>query len=124
MACVLIIDDDPSVRSALRKALESMGHLVFDASDGWKGLVIADEHQPDVALVDIIMPEMDGLEVIRKFKEKHYQFPIIAMPAQAATQRPWYGDIAKLFGADDLLEKPFTSEEIESVVNRLIKQNT
>ncbi len=124
MARVLIVDDDSSVRSTLRHKLEDMGHRVMDASGGREALLIADRQQPDVAIVDILMPEMDGLEVIKEFRRKHYRFPIVAMPAHGTTKRSWYGDVAKMFGADDVLEKPFTPKEVETIVSRLIKQGS
>ena len=70
------------------------------------------------------MPEKDGLEVIKEFRRKHYRFPIVAMPAHGTTKRSWYGDISKMFGADDVLEKPFTPQEVETIVSRLIKQGS
>ena len=122
MACILIVDDEASVRVALRQKLEEMGHCVKDASDGRKALLIVEEHEPDVALVDIIMPEMDGLERIKEFKRKHYGFPIIAMPSHGMRKRAWYSDVAKMFGADEVLEKPFTPKEVETIVSRIIEQ--
>ena len=124
MARVLIVDDDSSVRSALRQQLEDMGHRVRDTSDGRKALLIVDAQQPDIAIVDILMPEMDGIEIIKEFRRKHYRFPIIAMPAPGTAKSAWYGHIAKMFGADDVLEKPFTPKEVETIVSRLIKQGT
>ena len=99
-----------------------MGHSVMDASDGQKALLIVGKQKPDVALVDIIMPDMDGLEIIKEFKRKHYGFPIIAMPAQGMRKRAWYGEVAKMFGADEVLEKPFTPKEVETIVGRVIEQ--
>jgi DNA-binding response OmpR family regulator len=122
MVRVLIVDDDPNVRSALRQKLEDMGHRVRDTSNGRNALLIADRQQPDIAIVDILMPEMDGIEIIKEFKRKHYRFPIIAMPAHGTAKSTWYGHIAKMFGADDVLEKPFTPKEVETIVNRLIKR--
>jgi DNA-binding response OmpR family regulator len=124
MVRILIVDDDSNVRSALRQKLEDMGHRVRDASNGRNALLIADKQQPDIAIVDILMPEMDGIEIIKEFRRKHYHFPIIAMPSHGTTKRAWYGDIARMFGADDVLEKPFTPKEVETIVSRLIKQGT
>ena len=118
MVCVLVVDDDSSVRFALRQKLEAMGHCVRDACDGRKALIIADKHRPDIAIVDILMPEMDGIEIIKEFRRRDYSFPIIAMPAHGTTRRNWYGDIAKMFGADDVLEKPFMPEDVETIVRR------
>ena len=123
MVCVLIVDDDSRVRSTLRQNLEAMGHCVRDACDGRKALAIADKHRPDIAIVDILMPEMDGIETIREFRRKHYRFPIIAMPAHGTTKRNWYGDIARMFGADDVLVKPFTPTDVEKIVSRFVKQD-
>jgi len=123
MVRILIVDDDSNVRAALRQKLEDMGHRVRDASNGRNALLIADKQQPDIAIVDILMPEMDGIETIKEFRRKDYRFPIIAMPAHGTAKSTWYGDIAKLFGADDVLEKPFTPKEIETIVDRVIEQS-
>jgi DNA-binding response OmpR family regulator len=123
MACVLIVDDELSVRSTLRHKLEDMGHQVLDASGGREALCIADGQRPDIAIVDILMPEMDGIETINAFRRKDYRFPIIAMPAHGTAKRTWYGNIAKMLGADDVLEKPFTPKEVETIVDRVIEQS-
>jgi CheY-like chemotaxis protein len=123
MVCVLIVDDELSVRSTLRHKLEGMGHQVLDASDGREALRIAEGQRPDIAIVDILMPEMDGIEIIKEFKSKDYRFPIIAMHSQGTARSTWYGNIAKMLGADDVLEKPFTASEVETIVSRLIKEN-
>jgi DNA-binding NtrC family response regulator len=123
MVCVLVIDDDSNVRTILRQKLEDMGHRVRDASDGRNALLIADRQKPDIAIVDILMPEMDGIEIIKAFRRKHYHFPIIAMPGHGTAKTAWYGDIARMFGADDVLEKPFTPKEVEIVVDRVIEQS-
>jgi two-component system alkaline phosphatase synthesis response regulator PhoP len=124
MVCVLIVDDELSVRSTLRHKLEGIGHQVLDASDGREALRIAEGQRPDIAIVDILMPEMDGIEIIKEFKSKDYRFPIIAMHSKGTARSTWYGNIAKMLGADDVLEKPFTASEVETVVSRLIKQGT
>ena len=120
MVCVLVVDDEQSVRSVLRRKLESMGHRVLDASDGREALRILEGQRPDIAMVDILMPEMDGIEVIKEFRRNAYHFPIIAMSAHGTAKRSWYGDIAKMFGAHDVLEKPFTPIEVEAVVDRVL----
>ena len=123
MVCVLIVDDELSVRSTLRHKLEGMGHEVVDASDGRDALRIAEGQRPDIAIVDILMPEMDGIEIIKEFKSKDYRFPIIAMHPQGTERSIWYGNIAKMLGADDVLEKPFRAREVETMVSRLIKED-
>ncbi len=121
MVCVLIVDDELSVRSTLRHKLEDMGHEYVDASDGREALRIAEGRRPDIAIVDILMPEMDGIEIIKEFKSKDYRFPIIAMHSQGTARSIRYGNIAKMLGADDVLEKPLTASEVETIVSRLIK---
>ncbi len=123
MVCVLVVDDEHSVRSLLRRKLESMGHQVLDARDGREALRILEGQRPDIAMIDVLMPEMDGIEVIMEFKRNAYHFPIIAMPAQGTAKSSWYGDIARMFGAHDVLEKPFTPNEVEAVVDKIIKQS-
>jgi len=123
MVCVLVVDDEMSVRSVLRRKLESMGHRVLDASGGREALRILESQRPDIAMIDVLMPEMDGIEVIKEFRRNANRFPIIAMPAQGTAKSSWYGDIAKMFGAQDVLEKPFTPSDVEAIVDRVIKQS-
>ncbi len=121
MATVLIVDDDREIRSALRHILEHAGHRVLEAKHGREALCIVDQHVPDIMLLDIMMPEMDGVETMLEMKRRECRFPVVAMPYSGTTIGSWSADVAKTLGAVEILEKPFTPKEVETIVDRIIK---
>ena len=117
---VLIVDDDPKVRRTLRAILEGSSHSVLEAGNGREALRLIDQHHPDLMIVDIVMPEMDGLETIRMLRGKGLRMPIIAMPLRADSTAQRYSEFAKSFGADDVLLKPFADTDVLDVVARVL----
>ena len=121
MTDVLIVDDDPKTREVLRAALEPLKHCVTEASNGREALNLVEQHEPGLMIVDILMPEMDGLEIIRFLRRKGHRLPIIAMPTGRDMTAQRYSDFAKSFGADDVLLKPFGQDDVVKVVDRTLK---
>jgi len=119
---VLIVDDDPKVRRTLRAILEASSHSVLEATNGREALQLIEQHHPDLMIVDIVMPEMDGLETIRMLRRKGLRMPIIAMPMRADSTAKRYSEFAKSFGADDVLLKPFADTDVLDVVARVLGQ--
>lgn len=120
---VLIVDDDPKVRQTLRAILEASSHSVMEAGNGREALPLIERHKPDLMIVDIVMPEMDGLETIRLLRRKGLRMPIIAMPLRADSTAKRYSEFAKSFGADDVLLKPFADTDVLEVVARVLGQD-
>lgn len=120
MATVLVVDDDQDIRSSLRTILELAHHRVLEAQHGLEALKMVESDEPDLMLLDIIMPEMDGLETLKELRRTHHRFPIVAMPAHGTTSRAWYADVARMFGADEVLEKPFTESDVMKVLDRTV----
>ncbi|MDX1425431.1 MAG: response regulator [Kiloniellales bacterium] len=118
MTGVLIVDDDPKVRRSLRTILEAIPHTVLEAGNGREAMPLVEQHEPDLLIVDIVMPEMDGLETIRAVRGKGYRMPIIAMPLRADAAQKRYSDFARSFGADDVLPKPFVETDVLLAVRR------
>src|SRR5713101_5042302 len=85
MARILVMDDDGTLRGAIRVALEAAGYEVLEAADGHAGLRLQREQGADLVLVDIFMPEQDGLEVIRALGAEHSQPTIVAMSGGGRT---------------------------------------
>lgn len=79
MAVILLVDDDPDVRSALRRPLERRGHSVLEAEHGGEGLRRLSETRVDLLITDILMPGGDGIELITELLERHPGIPVIAM---------------------------------------------
>lgn len=123
MTAVLIVDDDPKTRGNLRSILEALSHCVREAGNGREALPLVEQFKPDLMIIDIVMPEMDGLETIRFLRRKGYRMPIIAMPVRADSAEKRYSDFAKSFGADEVLLKPFVESDVLEVVRRTLGEN-
>ena len=114
---ILIIDDDESVRDALKDFLEEKGFKVTTAPNGRLGLELLKEDRFDILLVDLMMPGMGGLDVIREISALHITTPVIMVTAYASVQTAV--DAMKL-GAFDYVTKPFIPDELLIVINRTI----
>ena len=105
---VLVVEDDNNIAELLRLYLQKDGFEVSHAADGGKAVEMAKEIQPDLVLLDIMMPGMDGLEMCRKIRETN-NIPIIMLSARSA-------DLDKIlgldYGADDYITKPFGNQEL------------
>ncbi|MDR3496572.1 MAG: response regulator [Ancalomicrobiaceae bacterium] len=114
MAAILIIDDDVSVRDALVVILSSNRYDALVASDGPTGLRLFRQVRFDAVVVDIFMPEMDGLATIRAMRLQSPQIPIIAMSGHSVTNgsHPDFLKMAVKLGATQALQKPFTADEL------------
>jgi CheY-like chemotaxis protein len=85
MARILLIDDDEPVRTTLRLTLEHFGHTVIEARDGTEGLALFQHANADLVITDIVMPEKDGLEVLRELRRMHPSVKIIAISGPGGT---------------------------------------
>lgn len=117
---VLIVDDDPETRRVLREILEPLDYGVVEAGNGREALPLVARQEPDLMIVDVLMPEMDGLETIRHLRREGRRMPIIAMPAGKYLTASRYSDIARSFGADEVLLKPFTRADVLEVLQRVL----
>jgi DNA-binding response OmpR family regulator len=116
---MLLIDDDAQVRMLCQTALEAAGFCVLTAENGPHGLRLLQEQEMDLALVDIFMPNMDGLEVIEIL---HMTRPACKIIAMSGGSWEWdYLDTAKRLGANEILKKPFTLQELLDVVSAQLK---
>ena len=105
---VVLIEDEPQIRRFLRATLGSQGYRLFEAATGADGLVEAASRQPDVIILDLGLPDIDGLEVIRRVREWS-TVPIIVLSARGQEA----DKVAALdVGADDYVSKPFGAEEL------------
>ncbi|HEY7653281.1 MAG TPA: response regulator [Methylomirabilota bacterium] len=105
---VVLIEDEPQIRRFLRATLGSQGYRLFEATSGEDGLVEAASRQPDIVIVDLGLPDMDGLQVIRRLREWS-RVPIIVLSARGQER----DKVAALdAGADDYVSKPFAVGEL------------
>ena len=105
---LVLIEDEPQIRRFLRTTLGSQGYRLFEAATGSDGLVEAASRQPDVVIVDLGLPDIDGLEVIRRLREWSTA-PIIVLSARGQEADKV---VALDLGADDYVSKPFGSDEL------------
>jgi two-component system KDP operon response regulator KdpE len=117
---VLVIDDDPSLRRALRLGLRAGGHEVFTAANGDQGISQTAIHSPDVVLLDLGLPDLDGLSVCRRIRQWS-PVPIIVLSATDTEDRK----VAALDGgADDYVTKPFSMAELEARIRAAIRHRS
>ena len=122
MASILLIDDDPQIVALLTEVLAHHGHDVITAADGRTGLRLAAEHHPDLLITDIFLPEIDGLEVIWRLRDK----PGLKMIALSGGGR--LGDLgflthARLFGAIQTMAKPLDLDALVRLVDELLGES-
>ncbi|GAA2756204.1 response regulator transcription factor [Actinopolymorpha rutila] len=116
---VLVVDDDDAVRLALSRALTRDGHEVAEAADGTEALEALGGGQPDVVILDVLMPEPNGLEVCRRVRARGDRVPILMLTARDLVEDRVAGLDA---GADDYLVKPFALDELRARVRALLRR--
>lgn len=105
MATILVIDDEQSIRKLLREVLEKEGHHVLEAANGREGLVLYQKQPVDLVIMDLLMPDTDGLEATLQLTREYLDAKVIAMTGAQGDRN--FLDVAKLFGARRAIEKPF-----------------
>lgn len=113
---ILLIDDDFEIVSSMRAVLENKGFRIVTASDGNAGLSAAERENPDLIVVDMMMPKKSGFLVIEKIKRSPSAPPIIMITANEGSRHRAY---AELLGVDAYLRKPFAMEKLVEEVHRL-----
>ncbi len=117
---VLVIEDDAVLRESLVSQLEQSGFATEQAADGREGLYFALEYPIDLAIIDLGLPEVSGLDIIRQVREQDKPYPILILTARDRWQDKVDGLSA---GADDYVVKPFHFEEIDARVNALLRRS-
>ncbi len=120
MARILLIDDDQAVRTGMRLTLAHYGHTVTEARDGREGLKLLDQINVDLLITDIVMPEVDGLEVVIEVAKRRPAMRIIAISGGGRLNASDHLQVAKLLGATKVLAKPFTTEALLAAVNEAL----
>ena len=120
MARILVIDDDAFVCTTIRRILGRAGHQVLTAPDGRRGLELFATERPDLVITDIIMPEMEGIEIIRAMKTGSPEAKIIAISGGGRLGSFDYLPMAAKLGASEIVAKPFEPMELIEVVSRFL----
>ena len=117
---ILIVEDDKEIRDGIEIFLKSQNYNVFKAADGIEGLQVIDREEIHLAIVDIMMPRMDGVTMTMKLRER-YEFPVIMLSAKSEETDKVIG---LNIGADDYVTKPFTPLELLARVNSQLRRYT
>jgi two-component system, OmpR family, response regulator PhoP len=116
---LLVVEDESLLRQQLVLGLQKAGFVVDDAADGKAGLFYALEYEYDAAIIDLGLPLLDGISVIRKLRESGRKYPVLILTARG----DWQDKVAGLdAGADDYVVKPFRLEEIQARLNALLRR--
>ena len=115
---ILLVEDDKEIREGVEIFLRSQGYQVFQAADGLEGLKLLEQEEVQLAIVDVMMPRMDGITMVVKLREM-YDFPVIFLSAKSE-------EVDKILGlnmgADDYITKPFTPMELLARVNSQLRR--
>ena len=117
---ILVVEDDSGLQTSLAEILRGAGYAVDVSGDGIEGLFFGQEYPLDRAIIDLGLPGLPGLDLIRKLREQERQFPILILTARADWQDKVEGLEA---GADDYLTKPFHPEELKARVGALLRRS-
>lgn len=116
---ILVVEDEDLMLGQLRKRLEDEGYVVEKARDGEQGLFLGLENQYDIAVIDLGLPGISGMELIRSLRRENRHFPVLILTARGNWQDKVEGLEA---GADDYLVKPFQFEELIARLNALLRR--
>jgi CheY-like chemotaxis protein len=119
---ILIIDDDVAVSHTLSLILTRAGHHVTTAASAREGLELLTDGNFDLVLTDIIMPELDGIEAIRRIRANHPGLRIIAMSGGGKIDKADFLHMADALGADGIIDKPIRSERLLELVSGVMAQ--
>jgi DNA-binding response OmpR family regulator len=117
---ILVADDSPNIREILKVSLEGDGYTVLLAEDGEQALALVAQEKPDLLIMDVMMPRVNGFQVCRRVKTDRAtdDVPVIMLSAKTAQQDVFWG---KDCGADEYLTKPFSTRELVGTIDRLLK---
>lgn len=117
---ILIVDDQLGIRLLLKEILQKEGYSTFQAANGYQAIEITKKENPDLVLLDMRLPEMNGIEILQELKKISPDIRVIIMTAYGEQELI---DTAKNIGILDYITKPFEIEEIRRIVEEKIKAN-
>jgi CheY-like chemotaxis protein len=128
MARILVVDDDPDMRLAIASVLKSRAYEVIEASDGYEALRKLKEEKPDIMLLDLLMPGMDGFAVIRELegcqKKGYPDIPVLVISSvrEEASHRRYELEVGHKLSVDDYIEKPIEPFVLLQRVEKLLSK--
>jgi hypothetical protein len=115
---VLLVDDDPEIIESMRTVLESKGYEILVARDGNQGLLMAERENPDLVVLDMMMPKRSGFLVLERLRRSHpVPMRVIMITANEGSRHKAY---AEMLGVDDYIRKPFAMDRLLDSVQRLL----
>ena len=118
---ILIVDDDPLILEVLGTFISSLGHKYLAVEDGKKAVVALEERDYSIVITDMIMPKMDGMELLQHIQKNYPRIDVIVVTGY--TGEFSYTDVIKA-GASDFISKPFNTDELEAKLNRIIREQS
>ncbi len=118
-ARLLIVEDEPNIRELLATSLQFAGFEVVTAGDGHEAITAAAHHDPDLVVLDVMLPDMDGFEVTRKLRERGKRAPIVFVTARDSVDDKIKG---LTVGGDDYVTKPFSLEEVIARIRAVLRR--
>ena len=119
MSRVLVVDDDATVAEVVSSYLQRNGHDVLQAADGFAALEVASSYEPDLVVLDIMLPGIDGLEVCRRLRARRATLPVVMLTARGEAEDRVLG---LEVGADDYMTKPFSARELVLRVQSVLRR--
>jgi DNA-binding response OmpR family regulator len=127
-AKILVVDDDPDIREAIRAVLEAQSHQVVTAGDGEEGLSKLKEERPDLMILDLLMPKMDGFAVLKELQDprlsKYSNLPVMILTSvrEDASRRRYELETGLELNFDDYVEKPIDPHTLVNRVEKLLEK--
>ena len=125
MAKILVVDDEPDIVEIITFTLESKGHEITAAKDGAEGIEQVKKDEPDLIILDVMMPKMNGMQVVDylRNKEQYNHIPIIMLTATTQYSRKPDEEWRKKIGVEDYISKPFEPIDLITRVDKVLKDN-
>jgi len=122
VATILVIDDDPNMNALMERVLTKHGHEVLSATNGIEGIAIAEAQQPDVILLDVLMPQIGGIKILRHLRstDATAHIPTLVVTAAGPEVLHEVRDMGEA-GADGVITKPFRQEQILAKIDELLE---
>lgn len=113
---ILIVDDEVEVRDLLADSVRQQGHEAIVAGSGEEGLALLAQHQPDAVFLDLVMPGVSGLEVLRQIRQRDRNLPVVVITGHASAKQI---EAAKRLGVTDCIQKPFVLNQLDEALEHL-----
>ena len=120
-ARLLVVEDEPNIRELLSTSLRFAGFEVHTAGDGATALRLAESERPDLLVLDVMLPDMDGFSVTRRLRDQGRQVPVVFLTARDGTEDKIRG---LTLGGDDYVTKPFSLEELTARIRAVLRRTT